>query len=147
MAVLLQLSCPNCTPELACPTCLVPAACLSILVSPALPAMFWLSCLSLQSQLTVAWPSCHVLAVMFWPSWSFCLSSSDLSRLTFQANLFGLTCQNYPALAVLWWLYIPQKLEKGVFVSTLSVRYHCGGWPEEVNSCVLNSYMVYLCIT
>jgi hypothetical protein len=25
-----------------------------------------------------------------------------------------------------------------------SVRYHCGGWPEEVNSCVLNSYMVYL---
>jgi hypothetical protein len=24
------------------------------------------------------------------------------------------------------------------------VRYHCGGWPEEVNSCVLNSYMVYL---
>jgi hypothetical protein len=26
----------------------------------------------------------------------------------------------------------------------LIVRYHCGGWPEEVNSCVLNSYMVYL---
>jgi hypothetical protein len=26
----------------------------------------------------------------------------------------------------------------------VSVRYHCGGWPEEVNSCVLNSYMVYL---
>ncbi len=25
-----------------------------------------------------------------------------------------------------------------------NVRYHCGGWPEEVNSCVLNSYMVYL---
>ncbi len=24
------------------------------------------------------------------------------------------------------------------------VRYHCGGWPEEVNSCFLNSYMVYL---
>jgi hypothetical protein len=24
------------------------------------------------------------------------------------------------------------------------VRYHCGGRPEEVNSCVLNSYMVYL---
>ncbi len=24
------------------------------------------------------------------------------------------------------------------------VCYHCGGWPEEVNSCVLNSYMVYL---
>ncbi len=24
------------------------------------------------------------------------------------------------------------------------VRYHCGGGPEEVNSCVLNSYMVYL---
>jgi hypothetical protein len=26
----------------------------------------------------------------------------------------------------------------------IRVRYHCGGWPEEVNSCVLNSYMVYL---
>ncbi len=25
-----------------------------------------------------------------------------------------------------------------------SVRYHCGGWPEEVNSCFLNSCMVYL---
>jgi hypothetical protein len=24
------------------------------------------------------------------------------------------------------------------------VRYHCGGWPEEVNTCLLNSYMVYL---
>ncbi len=27
---------------------------------------------------------------------------------------------------------------------TSSVRYHCGGWSEEVNSCILNSYMVYL---
>jgi hypothetical protein len=26
----------------------------------------------------------------------------------------------------------------------LHVRYHCGGWSEEVNSCILNSYMVYL---
>ncbi len=24
------------------------------------------------------------------------------------------------------------------------VRYHCGGWPEEVNTCFLNSDMVYL---
>ncbi len=24
------------------------------------------------------------------------------------------------------------------------VRYHCGGRPEEVNACFLNSYMVYL---
>ncbi len=24
------------------------------------------------------------------------------------------------------------------------VRYHCGGWPEEVNACFLNPYMVYL---
>jgi hypothetical protein len=23
-------------------------------------------------------------------------------------------------------------------------RYHCGGWSEEVNSCILISYMVYL---
>ncbi len=26
----------------------------------------------------------------------------------------------------------------------MSVPYHCGGWPEEVNTCFLNSYMVYL---
>jgi hypothetical protein len=26
----------------------------------------------------------------------------------------------------------------------LTVRYHCGGWSEEVNSCILISYMVYL---
>jgi hypothetical protein len=32
--------------------------------------------------------------------------------------------------------------KSGLYV--LVVRYHCGGWPEEVNSCVLNSYMVYL---
>ncbi len=25
----------------------------------------------------------------------------------------------------------------------VSVCYHCGGWPEEVNSCFLNSYMVF----
>ncbi len=29
-------------------------------------------------------------------------------------------------------------------VLILAVRYHCGGWPEEVNTCFLNSYMVYL---
>ncbi len=28
--------------------------------------------------------------------------------------------------------------------SRVPVRYHCGGWPEEVNTCLLNSYMVYL---
>jgi hypothetical protein len=28
--------------------------------------------------------------------------------------------------------------------SMISVRYHCGGWPEEVNTCFLNSYMFYL---
>ncbi len=25
-----------------------------------------------------------------------------------------------------------------------TVPYHCGGWSEEVNSCILISYMVYL---
>jgi hypothetical protein len=28
--------------------------------------------------------------------------------------------------------------------NNLIVRYHCGGWSEEVNSCILISYMVYL---
>ncbi len=26
----------------------------------------------------------------------------------------------------------------------LIVRYHCGGWSVDINSCILNSYMVYL---
>ncbi len=29
-------------------------------------------------------------------------------------------------------------------ITDIVVRYHCGGWPKEVNSCFLNSYMVYL---
>ncbi len=36
--------------------------------------------------------------------------------------------------------FIPDFFTPGSII----VRYHCGGWPEEVNSCVLNSYMVYL---
>ncbi len=49
--------------------------------------------------------------------------------------------------------HLPRGTETTVSVSYLvqlknfkvvSVRYHCGGWPEEVNSCLLNSYMVYL---
>ncbi len=28
--------------------------------------------------------------------------------------------------------------------TAIIVRYHCGGWSEEVNSCILISYMVYL---
>ncbi len=36
-----------------------------------------------------------------------------------------------------------QKKDRSYLV--LSVRYHCGGWSEEVNSCILIlSYMVYL---
>jgi hypothetical protein len=34
------------------------------------------------------------------------------------------------------------KVDMGSY--TVIVRYHCGGWPEEVNTCFLNSYMVYL---
>ncbi len=30
------------------------------------------------------------------------------------------------------------------YCKIISVRYHCGGWSEEVNSCIFNSYMVYL---
>ncbi len=35
------------------------------------------------------------------------------------------------------------KMKKQLFLS-VPVRYHCGGWPKEVNTCFLNSYMVYL---
>ncbi len=37
-----------------------------------------------------------------------------------------------------------KKLKTRKKYGDLTVRYHCGGWPEEVNSCFLNSYMVYL---
>ncbi len=36
------------------------------------------------------------------------------------------------------------KVRNQLLFVVLVVRYHCGGQPEEVNSCVLNSYMVYL---
>ncbi len=36
------------------------------------------------------------------------------------------------------------KLALAQLIYNISVRYHCGGWPEEVNTCFLNSYMVYL---
>jgi hypothetical protein len=36
------------------------------------------------------------------------------------------------------------ELQKPTSVDTLVVRYHCGGWSQEVNSCILISYMVYL---
>ncbi len=31
-----------------------------------------------------------------------------------------------------------------IFKFKVHVCYHCGGWSEEVNSCILNSHMVYL---
>ncbi len=31
-----------------------------------------------------------------------------------------------------------------IYTCNIIVRYHCGGRPEEVNTCFLNSYMVYL---
>ncbi len=36
------------------------------------------------------------------------------------------------------------KVSLGEILKKGGVRYHCGGWPEEVNTCFLNSYMVYL---
>jgi hypothetical protein len=41
-------------------------------------------------------------------------------------------------------LYSPLSSESRNFPHIITVRYHCGGWPEEVNTCFLNSYMVYL---
>ncbi len=38
----------------------------------------------------------------------------------------------------------PEVWAKECRWQNVSVRFHCGGWPEEVNSCFLNSYMVYL---
>jgi hypothetical protein len=38
-----------------------------------------------------------------------------------------------------------EKICRFFTVSRTIVRYHCGGWSEEVNSCILIlSYMVYL---
>jgi hypothetical protein len=39
---------------------------------------------------------------------------------------------------------VSQLFEKLTFSIVIAVRYHCGGWSEEVNTCILNSYMVYL---
>jgi hypothetical protein len=36
------------------------------------------------------------------------------------------------------------KIFESISIEIIYVRYHCGGWSEEVNSCILNSYMVYL---
>ncbi len=36
------------------------------------------------------------------------------------------------------------KNESDELGRNINVRYHCGGWSEEVNSCILISYMVYL---
>jgi hypothetical protein len=36
------------------------------------------------------------------------------------------------------------RINSALYQRCVIVRYHCGGWPEEVNSCALNSYMVYL---
>jgi hypothetical protein len=45
------------------------------------------------------------------------------------------------------WLYrLPQSQKLCVCIDFIGVLvcYHCGGWSEEVNSCILISYMVYL---
>ncbi len=43
------------------------------------------------------------------------------------------------------WVKQAENLGASPCKRVLSVRYHCGGWSEEVNSCILIlSYMVYL---
>ncbi len=42
------------------------------------------------------------------------------------------------------WHINPRSIGKYYNPLVVSVRYHCGGWSEEVNSCILISYMVYL---
>ncbi len=53
-------------------------------------------------------------------------------RLIAESNAERLTNSNPPTTGIL------------ARLSFISVRYHCGGWSEEVNSCILISYMVYL---
>ncbi len=61
-----------------------------------------------------------------------------------------LNCPTAPTLTVLSALFIfPTSLTFAIWttlptVPITLVRYDCGGWPEEVNTCLLNSYMVYL---
>jgi hypothetical protein len=49
-----------------------------------------------------------------------------------------LLCMNF---SVIVWCILKVYIFR---VQVMVVRYHCGGWPEEVNTCFLNSYMVYL---
>ncbi len=86
-------------------------------------------------------PSCHgcpipvvlcscpspVLAVMFWLFRSLFLILNVLSQLSFPAVLSQLSFPSCPVPA-------PAVL----------VLYHCGGWSEEVNSCISITYTVYL---
>ncbi len=42
-------------------------------------------------------------------------------------------------------LRLTMQLTRSTLVCRMvGVRYHCGGWSEEVNPCILISYMVYL---
>ncbi len=57
--------------------------------------------------------------------WNVSVTQNYLCEISL---LYGTICMKYPCYTDL----------------TVCVRYHCGGWSEEVNSCILNSYMVYL---
>jgi hypothetical protein len=116
----------------------------------------WLSC-----------SSCPVHACMFWPPssllflfcllWLSCLGCLILAFFfsSFVPTLSYLSCHVLIVLSYLLCpvcsalIFLPCSVCPAFFLHgrkkrVIIVRYHCGGRPEEVNSCVLNSYMVYL---
>ncbi len=65
---------------------------------------------------------------------------SNLSQDFFKINTYA----NERLLCVLYWEVEFLELNQNKF-NLVSVRNQCGGWSEEVNSCILTlSYMVYL---
>ncbi len=68
-------------------------------------------------------------------------------RISAGLEMGGLGIQHPDEIIQGFQLNLLQKIHKQGMAhpaGNLPVRYHCGGWSEEVNSCILISYMVYL---
>jgi hypothetical protein len=86
----------------------------------------------------------------WWPSIYGCELPSTWSCAENQLPCFPQAVGPTPATSILPthvnlnWQKTTSAHQKSSWSDTVTVRYHCGGRPTEVNTCVLNSYMVYL---
>ncbi len=77
----------------------------------------------------------HIAIYVLIKNLTACVCYGDMYGKSFLTLVFGFLC---------YYIYIYIYVYNFTFILLLIVRYHCGGWPEEVNTCFLNSYMVYL---